>query len=432
MAPIPEDIADVIARVASQDPTCTHVELNFEGKSGEVTWYAWLLTWIVWLFGGRESTEEPDATEIVQSLAQALAGNMRVTTLNLCFSPDCNRDEIIAALSPAIRANTSVTLLSVTGFGAVPGEWQERVRFNVRLAHPRPRASHFARAQDVQVDLREAPWAVKDNVFGHLSNRFRRKGRLGGGGFGVVFGGTLKGEPVAAKAHFAFQNPQLYDLADPETRKHVIAECMREISALRRLERHKNVIGFKGVAYTLYQGDVLPAYICMELAKTTLHDQIRAGKARLLPDMLGMACGLDFIHSQGMMHRDLKPANILVDENGEVKIGDLGLVKMAHILNRFGKHTLVGTPSYRAPEVGDDCRDYGSAVDIYALGIISWEIQFKRDPAADHPSRLQQIARAGGAMGELIWLPQRCAATDPELRPSSHGLYLALANVSQG
>eukprot|EP00035_Acanthoeca_spectabilis_P012360 m.220444 g.220444 ORF g.220444 m.220444 type:complete len:422 (-) comp15601_c0_seq2:145-1410(-) len=416
---ISKSVADVIAQVARRDPRCTCIQLRFGGKS---SWLGWFV-------------DTSDESEVAKSLAQALAGNTWVTVLKLSFSSECQKKRIKDLLGPAIMTNTSITSLSITGLGKIPDNWQARIQFNDRLAilllTAQPAPINNANEPGAEVDLRDMPWAVPKTIFGHLMGRFRVGKKLANGGFGVVFLGSFKGDTVAVKTHVAFQYPESYNLADPETKSSVIQECMREILALRRLESHKNVIGFKGVVYTTDQGHVLPTYICMELAKTTLQDLIKAKKARLLPDMLGIACGLDFIHSQGMMHRDLKPANILVDENGEVKIGDLGLVKMAHILNRNGKHSLVGTPLYLAPEVSNNFRNYGPAVDVYALGIIAWEIQLRRDPAEDHPSRLQQIARFGHAMGEFAWLPQRCAATDPKQRPSSRGLYLALEHFSQ-
>eukprot|EP00035_Acanthoeca_spectabilis_P012357 m.220496 g.220496 ORF g.220496 m.220496 type:complete len:254 (-) comp15601_c0_seq11:28-789(-) len=252
-------------------------------------------------------------------------------------------------------------------------------------------------------------------------DNYRIEGKIGEGAHGVV----LKAKEIRSGATVALKKVMIRRLEDG-----IPKNALREIKALQEIDVHENIVTMRSV-FSQGNGFVLVFdYMFSDLSQVITNYDLTA--AQIKSYMVMLLRGVSFCHDNHIMHRDLKPANILVDENGEVKIGDLGLVKMAHILNRFGKHTLVGTPSYRAPEVGDDCRDYGSAVDIYALGIISWEIQFKRDPAADHPSRLQQIARAGGAMGELIWLPQRCAATDPELRPSSHGLYLALANVSQG
>ncbi|XP_027537409.1 interferon-induced, double-stranded RNA-activated protein kinase [Neopelma chrysocephalum] len=79
--------------------------------------------------------------------------------------------------------------------------------------------------------------------------------------------------------------------------------------------------------------------------------------------------GVEYIHSEKLIHRDLKPPNIFISHDDKIKIGDFGLVtSMAY-------ETLtenIGTKSYMAPEQFGD--RYGKEVDIYALGLIWFEI----------------------------------------------------------
>ncbi len=80
---------------------------------------------------------------------------------------------------------------------------------------------------------------------------------------------------------------------------------------------------------------------------------------------------MTYLHDHGIVHRDLKPANIFTDE-GIVKIGDYGLSKFISCSRRGGQTESVGTFHYMAPEIGKG--EYGKEIDIYALGIILYEM----------------------------------------------------------
>lgn len=85
----------------------------------------------------------------------------------------------------------------------------------------------------------------------------------------------------------------------------------------------------------------------------------------------GIAAGLAYLHDHGIVHRDLKPGNIFTDE-GVVKIGDYGLSKFISYSRGSGHTESVGTFHYMAPEIGKG--NYGRQIDIYALGIVLFEL----------------------------------------------------------
>ncbi len=91
----------------------------------------------------------------------------------------------------------------------------------------------------------------------------------------------------------------------------------------------------------------------------------------------GMAAGIAFLHDRGIVHRDLKPANIFSDATG-VKVGDVGLSKFISESRRSAQTQSVGTVYYMAPEVARG--RYGREVDIYAMGIILYELITGRVP----------------------------------------------------
>ena len=102
--------------------------------------------------------------------------------------------------------------------------------------------------------------------------------------------------------------------------------------------------------------------------------------------------GLDFIHSKSIVYRDLKPENIMIASNGYPKIIDFGLAKQLPYLKRsedgimksYTKcYTLCGTPEYVAPEI-ILCKCYDSSVDIWSLGVLIYEMIFRRTPFIDN------------------------------------------------
>ena len=86
---------------------------------------------------------------------------------------------------------------------------------------------------------------------------------------------------------------------------------------------------------------------------------------------------LQFAHDEGIVHRDVKPENILVDGNGRVKVADFGIAKLIgrkeDITLTGTRHTL-GTPHYMAPEQIDTPTKVDHRADIYALGVVFYEM----------------------------------------------------------
>lgn len=101
------------------------------------------------------------------------------------------------------------------------------------------------------------------------------------------------------------------------------------------------------------------------------------GVAKAAFFLKGIAAGLSHLHERGIVHRDLKPANIFYDD-GYVKIGDYGLSKHMSVSKHSGQTVSVGTVHYMAPEIGSG--NYTRAIDIYALGVILYEMLTGRLP----------------------------------------------------
>jgi len=154
-------------------------------------------------------------------------------------------------------------------------------------------------------------------------------------------------------------------------------------------------------------------YLVMEFVDgVNLRDLLRDGKMEprqalaIVPEICD---ALQFAHDHGIVHRDIKPGNILLDRLGRVKVADFGLAKLISSaadadpgqstspmpatgdLTEAGK--VMGTPSYMAPEQTDRPGEVDSRADIFALGVVFYQMLTGELPGKpiEPPSRKVQI-----------------------------------------
>ncbi|KAI8388347.1 kinase-like domain-containing protein [Radiomyces spectabilis] len=187
--------------------------------------------------------------------------------------------------------------------------------------------------------------------------------KLGSGGFKDCYAGEYKGETVA------IGELRLTDFTHVD-----LAEIKHEINVLKQL-RHENVIKFIGVC-------THPKHLCIvtELcSKGDLFDVIRKYKkpsfAQQVMYMHDIAMGVSYLHTRrpSIIHRDLKSMNILISEDERAKVNDFGLARIRPKANAL-MHTQCGTPNWQAPEFWTSNPSYTEKVDVYACGLIFWEI----------------------------------------------------------
>ena len=133
---------------------------------------------------------------------------------------------------------------------------------------------------------------------------------------------------------------------------------------------------------------------------------------------MDMMYGLRAIHNVGMIHGDLKTLNLLVTLEGRVKVADFGLSKVLGAVSLVpGTKTITGTPQYMAPEVMH-CQPQSLRVDIYAVGVIMWEMMTGVIPwkELDYVQIIQRVTHPSNET-ELI----------PPGRPKIDNVYRSLA-----
>lgn len=151
-------------------------------------------------------------------------------------------------------------------------------------------------------------------------------------------------------------------------------------------------------------------YFIMEFVNgVSLRQLLQAGRVspREALAIVPQICdALQYAHDQGIVHRDIKPENILLDRQGRVKVADFGLAKLVGDGVEASERTLrlqtagltdagkiMGTPNYMAPEQAEHPAEVDHRVDVYALGVVFYQMLTGELPAQriEPPSRKVQI-----------------------------------------
>jgi tetratricopeptide (TPR) repeat protein len=250
------------------------------------------------------------------------------------------------------------------------------------------------------------------------------EGELGRGGMGVVY-----------KAHqFRLNRPCALKMirAGVHAGTQALLRFLAEAEAVAKLQ-HPNVVQI----YHIGEVSGLPFLELEYLAGGSL-DKTLAGTpwpARAAAKLMEpLARAMHEAHRLGIIHRDLKPANILLTADGTPKITDFGLAKAPHAEQGLTQtESAIGTPSYMAPEqTGGRAKEVGPAADVYALGVILYEVLVGRPPfkAATMLETLEQVRNAEpvppsklqpGLPRDLETICLKCLEKEPAQRYESAG-----------
>ena len=244
-----------------------------------------------------------------------------------------------------------------------------------------------------------------------LPARYADAAHLASGGMADVYRATdtLLGRTVAVKV-LAERNA-----SDPDVR----GRFTREAHAAARLSAHPHVV----TVFDVGEAGGRP-FIVMEFFEGgSIHERMRAGRvpvATALSWLRETASALDAAHAQGVVHRDVKPANLLLDEEGRIHVTDFGIASAAGLDPLTLPGTVLGTVGYIAPEQarGDVATP---ATDVYALGVLAFELLTGRRPYASESQMAEALAHVQGEIPSA----KRLAPTLPQGVDAALGRALA-------
>lgn len=141
---------------------------------------------------------------------------------------------------------------------------------------------------------------------------------------------------------------------------------------------------------------------------------------------------VEHAHQRGVIHRDLKPQNVLIDRHGTAKLIDFGIARDA-LRDGNTQHTLtgdvLGTPRYMAPEQLSGSTEVDVRTDVFALGVILYELLTDENPWAPPGAPIDEVrrrqrageplrasSRAAGLPRELDWIVARALEREPTNR----------------
>lgn len=161
-----------------------------------------------------------------------------------------------------------------------------------------------------------------------------------------------------------------------------IESFLREADILVQLREHPHVVN---VSHYIERGGL--AMIFMDRMAGSLRRPART----VLPAVdacvvaIAVAQALSAAHCLGVLHRDIKPDNVLLSKNGTPRVADFGIAKMFEGTRVAGSQP-IGTPRYMAPEQWATADDLGPGTDLYALGVLFYELLEGQHPLGAHAS----------------------------------------------
>jgi eukaryotic-like serine/threonine-protein kinase len=274
-----------------------------------------------------------------------------------------------------------------------------------------------------------------------IGGKYRLIRLLGDGGMGAVYEANheVLGARVAIKV--------LHD--DLAQKREIVDRFLREARVLAQM---KNAHLVRVLDIAMAEG-ATPAFIVMDLLTGEPLGAV-LGRERRLPlatavDYASQILeGLAAAHAQGVIHRDLKPENVFVTKEGDrtvLKIIDFGIAKAGELgggtANLTVMGAMMGTPEYMAPEQAHSAEKADARSDIFAVGVMLYEMISGARPVEGEDPRVVALAVERGDVQPLIrrvpdvprdlaGLVHRAMAARPELRfASADEMRMALSSV---
>ncbi|HEX8068617.1 MAG TPA: protein kinase [Pyrinomonadaceae bacterium] len=251
---------------------------------------------------------------------------------------------------------------------------------------------------------------------------FKLVRELGRGGMGVVYEAIEK--KLERKVAVKVLHPEVADRED-------IAQRFIDEGRKLAMLSHPSIV-------RVYRFDCAKGlyYLVVEYIEGLPLDNVLARErlplAKTVAVLRTVASALGHAHEKGIVHRDVKPGNIFLCPGGRVVLSDFGIAKDLNpgALSMTSTGDVFGTPAYMSPEQAEGAKDIPCAADVYALGVLAFEMVTGRVPFSD-PSPYKILTKhineppppivdiAPGVPRTLAALIERMLAKDPARRPQN-------------
>ncbi|TCD69684.1 kinase subunit of RNA polymerase II carboxy-terminal domain kinase I [Steccherinum ochraceum] len=165
--------------------------------------------------------------------------------------------------------------------------------------------------------------------------------------------------------------------------------AMREIKLLQSL-RHPNIVRLYEMMVAGTNVYMVFEYMDHDLTGILSQNQFSFTDAHLKSLCRQMLAGLAYLHHKGVIHRDIKGSNILINNRGELKLGDFGLARFYQKRRKSDYTNRVITLWYRPPELLFGTTVYGPEVDMWSAGCIMLEL-FTKKPVFQGNDEIHQL-----------------------------------------
>ncbi|MEM6529437.1 MAG: protein kinase, partial [Chloroflexota bacterium] len=223
--------------------------------------------------------------------------------------------------------------------------------------------------------------------------------RVGSGGMAVVY--LARHEKLQKDVALKMMHESIAD--DPD----LLQRFVREAQIVSRMS-HPNIVALHDYDTVNSQSFLVMQYIDGRALKWHLRKRVLP-LAEINTICTAIANALTYAHENDVLHRDVKPGNVILTEDGTPYLTDFGLARVvSQGESSLSAGMIVGTPHYLSPEQASGEYEIGPGADIYALGVMLYEMVVGRVPfAAETPHAIVH--------DQIYTLPPRPTLVNPEI-----------------
>ncbi|GLJ18839.1 hypothetical protein SUGI_0336500 [Cryptomeria japonica] len=323
-------------------------------------------------------------------------GTFSFTAISYYFTDPRESKGLSSEAKFGISSVAAVLALVIAGVGGYAFRQKWRAEKAIKLSKP------FASWRGDSPESKRPPKVDGVRCFSfrelnRCTNYFSEDHKIGSGGYGMVYRGTLNDVSQVVAIKRAKKGSLQVQGA---------AEFKNEIEVLSRIH-HKNLVKLTGFCFG--DGEQMLVYEYMPNGSLADYLSEKSGKQldwrKRIVIALGAARGLTYLHEYAnppIIHRDVKSSNILLDENFNAKVSDFGLSKLSVYGKEIGHMTVSakGTPGYMDPEFFTTY-ELSEKSDVYSFGVVLLEIITAKGVFEDGQHIVQTVKKKLEEKGQM-------------------------------